>query len=166
MLVETRPIFTDDSDSLTHYGVKGMKWGVRNAETMRKYMGGHKDKIKAKAKTEYADYKKRRSVRKDRAKMVRNVTTMSDKDLKKFKERLKSEDTVRRLHAESSFTPGVVAEGKRITSKAAAKVIGGAATGAAVFAAGAVLKTAVDNGKIPSTLGDAMIKGVAKTVKK
>lgn len=33
-------IFADDSIGLSHYGVLGMKWGVRNEETRRKYASG------------------------------------------------------------------------------------------------------------------------------
>lgn len=32
--------FLDDQSYLKHYGVLGMKWGVRNDETLRKYFGG------------------------------------------------------------------------------------------------------------------------------
>ena len=49
---ELRCIFSDDrGEKLEHYGVPGMKWGVRNAETERKYAGpkGYRTKIGAKA---------------------------------------------------------------------------------------------------------------------
>lgn len=35
----------EDSAFLEHYGVKGMKWGVRNSETLRKYAGSMKRKM-------------------------------------------------------------------------------------------------------------------------
>lgn len=39
--MELNPIFSDDRDEyLEHYGVLGMKWGVRNAETLAKYSRG------------------------------------------------------------------------------------------------------------------------------
>lgn len=40
--------FDDGSQALMHYGVMGMKWGVRNAETRRKYAGGKGERKLAK----------------------------------------------------------------------------------------------------------------------
>jgi hypothetical protein len=39
-----------DNKILEHYGVKGMKWGVRNAETLRKYAGSMGTKMSAVSK--------------------------------------------------------------------------------------------------------------------
>lgn len=40
----------DDSEGLSHYGVLGMKWGVRNAETSRKYSSGNEKRAVKKVK--------------------------------------------------------------------------------------------------------------------
>ena len=35
--MQCKVTFEDDSEVIAHYGVKGMKWGVRNADTLAKY---------------------------------------------------------------------------------------------------------------------------------
>lgn len=43
--METKAIFSDNrNEYLEHYGVPGMKWGIRNAETQRKYAGKYVEK--------------------------------------------------------------------------------------------------------------------------
>ena len=61
---------------LAHHGIKGMKWGVRNAETQAKYAGGSNRQIAKAAKAEWRnDVRKARAARaKDKANGVKLVT--------------------------------------------------------------------------------------------
>lgn len=47
--------FEDGSQALMHYGVLGMKWGVRNEETLRKYLGGHRSERTVKLDKRYQE---------------------------------------------------------------------------------------------------------------
>lgn len=166
--MELRPIFDNDSNYLEHYGVLGMKWGVRNAETLRKYAGGAANSAKKKAKTEYADYKARRAVRSERARKVRNRSTLSDKELNKLTDRLQREKRLKTLHEEND-TPGRSAAktfGKSAASKAAKVVIGGLAVGAAGYGASKLVRNASLKEYISPELEKALLDGLKAAAKK
>lgn len=112
--------FEENEDYLQHYGVMGMKWGVRNAETQARYAGANRAKkaiSKAASKT---------------AKAAGNVTSSAKKKLKNriqtYRENKKiakslgykkvSEYKQARLMALYSHDPATVARGmKTLTDK-------------------------------------------------
>lgn len=110
-----------NENALIHYGILGMKWGVRRSpEQLARARGKNKkpsadDKVKASRK---ADSKNRR--------------TLSDADLKQKIERLKMEKQFKDLTDED------VSPGKKVASdilkSAGTKVLSAAAAGAAAYA--------------------------------
>ena len=89
------------SDELYHYGVLGMKWGVRRAKG-----SSSKSSSKRKSKTEiHEDYK--------RAHSKKSVKSMSDKELRDINNRLNMEQqysklTEKKKSAGRKFVTGVV----------------------------------------------------------
>lgn len=107
-------------DELRHYGVLGMKWG------RRKSTSGRPSSTK-KTKKMTADEKKKASMRKD----VKNRRTLSDAELKKKIERIKSEKQLKDLTNEE------IAPGKKfvsdVLSSSGKKVATALVTGAALY---------------------------------
>lgn len=106
-------------DYLIHYGVLGMKWGVRKD---RNRSGG----IFRKKKT-----RKELSVIKDRKKAVKKSKTLSTSELKERINRLKLEQQLRDL-TESNLSPGRSAV-KKILSSSGSKIATAFVTGAGLY---------------------------------
>ena len=72
----------DYNDVLMHFGVKGMRWGVRNAESKKRI-----------AREESEDYASTKKLRKQ------PVSTLSNAELRKINERIQLEQTYKQLTA-------------------------------------------------------------------
>ena len=155
--------FDDHSEYVEHYGVMGMKWGKWNSETARKYSGGSGRARKA-VKKEVNSFRARRAVKAKRSKMIRNRSTLSDKELNKISNRLKSEQNLRKL-GQSEVHPGRSATAKTL-SKIGGAALTGALSGAVAYATITALNSAGTSGAISAGLATSMVSGVTKAVMK
>ena len=88
-------------NELYHYGVLGMKWGVRRSEAQLARARGKKSSNSSDSESE--DYKK--------AHDSKSVKSMSDAELRNRLNRLQMEQQYSKLN------PGTVSKGKEVTSK-------------------------------------------------
>ena len=109
-----------NQNELYHYGVLGMKWGVRKD---RSASGSGNRHISNKT----ADEKKKNAMKKD----VKNRRILSDEVLRKKVERIKMEKQLKEL-TESEISPGK-AFTKRVLSSSGQKVVTAMVTGAALY---------------------------------
>lgn len=115
---------TDTDDFLAHYGVKGMRWGVkRGIVKSGAERTSREDKVRAKRK----DAKRRRQV-------------LSDKDLDGLVKRLEQEKKLKTL-LDDDLAPGRTVT-KKLLANAGTKVVGTVAAGVGVWA----VKTALEGG--------------------
>lgn len=137
-------IMADDvEDFLEHYGVKGMKWGVkRGIVKSGKERTSREDKVRAKRK----DAKRRRQ-------------TLKDKDLDQLVKRLEQEKKLKSL-LDEDLSPGRTVT-KRLLANAGTKVVGTVLAGAGVWA----VKTALDGGFKDGSVSDNL-KGLASNIPK
>lgn len=89
-----------EQNELMHYGIKGMKWGVRRTEAQ---LARARGKSKTSSEEESEDYKKAHS--------SKSVKSMSDVELRSRLNRLQMEQQYSRLN------PGTVSKGKEIANK-------------------------------------------------
>ena len=95
-----------ENEYLVHHGVKGMKWGVRSAETLRKYGSSVGDRIATKAT--HLSKEERAQVRAAKAEQRHQSarrSLMTDDELKDYTKRLENQKKVKDLTAQELY-PG------------------------------------------------------------
>lgn len=133
----------DVEDFLAHYGVKGMRWGVkRGVVKSGKERTNKEDKVRAKRK----DAKRRRQV-------------LSDKDLDGLVKRLEQEKKLKSL-LDDDLAPGRTVT-KKLLANAGTKVAGTVLAGAGVWA----VKTALEGGFKDGSVTN-LAKGLASNIPK
>ena len=116
-----------NQDELYHYGVKGMKWGVRRTPAQL----GHKvksatKKIKAKAEAVSANRKAKKAAKASKTVMSKpkSIKDMSDDELRSLQNRLQLEKNVLETQARiSQLTPKQVSKGKQLVESIANQIL-------------------------------------------
>lgn len=116
-----------EDNVLVHYGILGMKWGVRRTEAQL---------ARARAKRENKETKK------DRKAAVKNRRILSDSDINQRIDRLQKEQRLKDLTAQD-LNPGRHAAAN-ILKSSGTKVLSAAAAGAAAYAVKAAMTKKFD----------------------
>lgn len=111
-----------EADILQHYGIKGMKWGIRRTEAQLQRARG---KLNSDREADKAERARRKQVRK-------NVRTTSDEDLRKEVNRLELEKKFKNLSSED-LNPGRTAV-SRFLKTTGGRVLTSAAVGSLAYA--------------------------------
>ena len=140
---------TDNGNALKHYGVLGMKWGVRRTPAQLGHTGGNKGKSK---KAASVDEKKRA----DMKTASKNRRSLSIEEIQKRIERIKLERQLKDL-TDEELAPGRKFV-KDIMSQSGKKALATIATGAMLYGA----KAAVSKQFNAKEFGDALFNGGPK----
>ena len=142
-----------NNNELYHYGVLGMKWGVRRK---RQNKSSKKNKNKKKTEEIHGDYKKAHS--------NKSVKSMSDKELRSRINRLRMEQDYSKLKGQKVRKGKQVFDKMNKTLTTAAAITG---TGLTLYNNASRIKKALeDNGVFSNTVENAKKKAVKKTMKK
>lgn len=170
--IDENTFFNQSLDTLSHYGVMGMKWGVRNEETLRKYNGAKASfSTKHKAKKDAKEFARAKMFWGEgagtRRKQINATVEQRSKDLPGYKEHfdknLAKQDMAK--HVKKAKKERKVKDTKKTVSKTARGVVHIVAkTGVPVAASAVIAYKAYDVAK--KTGADKLIKEQAsKTIR-